>query len=53
MGQEVTTKQISLAILRTTSRPFDPPDTGEIAIKVINHNGSEIQEVNSSESNLL
>lgn len=29
----------------TTSRPFDPPETGKIAIKVINHYGDEVLEV--------
>ncbi|MEW6358493.1 MAG: site-specific DNA-methyltransferase [Planctomycetota bacterium] len=29
----------------TTSRPFDPPDTGKIAIKVINHYGDEVLKV--------
>lgn len=29
----------------TTSRPFDPPKTGKIAIKVINHYGDEVLRV--------
>lgn len=29
----------------TTSRPFDPPETGKIAIKVINHYGDEVLKV--------
>jgi adenine-specific DNA-methyltransferase len=29
----------------TTSRPFDPPDTGKIAVKVINHYGDEVLKV--------
>lgn len=29
----------------TTSRPFDKPDTGKIAIKVINHYGDEVLKV--------
>jgi adenine-specific DNA-methyltransferase len=29
----------------TTSRPFDPPSTGKIAIKVINHYGDEVLKV--------
>jgi hypothetical protein len=29
----------------TVSRPFDPPKTGKIAIKVINHYGDEVLKV--------
>jgi adenine-specific DNA-methyltransferase len=29
----------------TKSRPFDPPDTGKIAVKVINHYGDEVLNV--------
>ena len=29
----------------TTSRPFDPPTTGKIAIKMINHYGDEVLKV--------
>jgi len=29
----------------TTSRPFDPPDTGKIGVKVINHYGDEVLKV--------
>jgi adenine-specific DNA-methyltransferase len=29
----------------TTSRPFDPPETGKIALKVINHYGDEVLKV--------
>ena len=29
----------------TTSRPFDPPTTGKIAVKVINHYGDEVLKV--------
>jgi len=29
----------------TTSRPFDPPATGKIAVKVINHYGDEVLKV--------
>ena len=29
----------------TTSRPFDPPKTGKIAVKVINHYGDEVLKV--------
>ncbi len=31
----------------TTSRPFDPPSTGKIAVKVINHYGDEVLKVYS------
>lgn len=34
-------------IYSTTSRPFDPPETVKIAIKVINHYGDEVLEVYS------
>jgi len=27
------------------SRPFDPPETGKIAVKVINHYGDEVLHV--------
>jgi len=30
-----------------TSRPFDPPETGKIAVKVINHYGDEVLKVYS------
>ena len=29
----------------TVSRPFDPPSTGKIAVKVINHYGDEVLKV--------
>jgi adenine-specific DNA-methyltransferase len=29
----------------TTSQPFDPPGTGKIAVKVINHYGDEVLKV--------
>ena len=29
----------------TRSRPFDPPETGKIAVKVINHYGDEVLKV--------
>ena len=29
----------------TVSRPFDPPSTGKIAVKVINHYGDEVLQV--------
>lgn len=33
------------SIYSTVSRPFDPPETGKIAVKVINHYGDEVLEV--------
>jgi adenine-specific DNA-methyltransferase len=33
------------ALYSTTSRPFDPPKTGKIAVKVINHYGDEVLRV--------
>jgi adenine-specific DNA-methyltransferase len=33
------------ALYSTKSRPFDPPATGKIAIKVINHQGDEVLKV--------
>jgi adenine-specific DNA-methyltransferase len=30
------------SLYRTRSRPFDPPETGTIAVKVINHHGDEV-----------
>jgi hypothetical protein len=30
------------ALYSTTSYPFDPPKTGKIAVKVINHYGDEV-----------
>jgi len=33
------------ALYSTASRPFDPPKTGKIAIKVINHYGDEVLKV--------
>jgi adenine-specific DNA-methyltransferase len=32
-------------LYRTTSQPFDPPKTGKIAVKVINHYGDEVLKV--------
>ena len=33
------------ALYSTISRPFDPPETGKIAVKVINHYGDEVLQV--------
>ncbi len=33
------------SLYSTISRPFDPPETGKIALKVINHYGDEVLEV--------
>ena len=33
------------ALYSTVSRPFEKPETGKIAIKVINHYGDEILQV--------
>ncbi|MFZ5984746.1 MAG: site-specific DNA-methyltransferase [Acidobacteriota bacterium] len=33
------------ALYSTTSLPFDPPETGKIAVKVINHYGDEVLKV--------
>ena len=33
------------SLYSTVSRPFDPPETGKIAIKVINHYGDEVLKV--------
>jgi len=33
------------ALYSTVSRPFDPPETGKIAVKVINHYGDEVLQV--------
>ena len=33
------------SLYRTTSRPFDQPESGKIAIKVINHYGDEVLKV--------
>jgi len=33
------------ALYSTTSRPFDPPEKGKIAVKVINHYGDEVLKV--------
>ena len=30
------------SLYRTRSRPFDPPTTGTIAVKIINHHGDEV-----------
>lgn len=34
-----------LSLYSTVSRPFDPPSTGKIAVKVINHYGDEVMHV--------
>ena len=33
------------SLYKTTSRPFDRPESGKIAIKVINHYGDEVLQV--------
>ena len=33
------------ALYSTTSRPFDTPETGKIAARVINHYGDEVLKV--------
>lgn len=33
------------SLYRTTSRPFSTPETGKIAVKVINHYGDEVMKV--------
>ena len=33
------------SLYSTLSRPFPPPDTGRIAVKVINHYGDEVLKV--------
>ena len=33
------------SLYSTVSRPFDPPSTGKIAVKVINHYGDEVLKV--------
>jgi adenine-specific DNA-methyltransferase len=33
------------ALYSTVSRPFDPPSTGKVAVKVINHYGDEVMHV--------
>jgi adenine-specific DNA-methyltransferase len=33
------------SLYSTVSRPFAPPDTGRIAVKVINHYGDEVLKV--------
>lgn len=35
------------ALYSTVSQPFDPPTTGKIAVKVINHYGDEVLKVYS------
>jgi adenine-specific DNA-methyltransferase len=37
------------ALYSTVSRPFDPPETGKIAVKVINHYGDEVLKVYDAE----
>jgi len=36
---------IGAELYSTRSRPFDLPDTGKIAVKVINHYGDEVLKV--------
>jgi adenine-specific DNA-methyltransferase len=36
------------SLCSTRSRPFDPPSTGKIAVKVINHYGDEVLKVYSA-----
>jgi adenine-specific DNA-methyltransferase len=41
------------ALYSTKSRPFDPPQTGKIAIKVINHYGDEVLKVYDAAGSLV
>lgn len=34
------------ALYSTKNRPFDPPKTGKIAVKAINHYGDEVLKIN-------
>jgi type III restriction enzyme len=43
--QAVQAKLGIRAVYTTVSRPFDPPKTGKIAVKVINHYGDEVMKV--------
>jgi len=38
------------SLYRTVSRPFAPPATGKIAVKVINHYGDEVMKVYGTEA---
>ena len=40
------------ALYSTTSRPFDPPESGKIAVKVINHYGDEVLKVYEVETRI-
>jgi len=40
------------SLYSTVSRPFDPPSTGKIAVKVINHYGDEVLKVYETMSSL-
>lgn len=40
-----TTEAAWASLYRTESRPFPPPETGKIAVKVINHYGDEVMKV--------
>jgi hypothetical protein len=47
-AEEKSPKSSSTRAIRlysTVSRPFDPPQTGKIAVKVINHYGDEVLKV--------
>jgi len=44
-GCNSVNEAVWVSLYSTTSRPFDPPETGKIAIKVINHYGDEVLEV--------
>lgn len=37
--------EASEELYSTASRPFAPPETGKIAVKVINHYGDEVMKV--------
>jgi adenine-specific DNA-methyltransferase len=38
-------EEVWASLYSTVSRPFDPPSTGKIAVKVINHYGDEVLKV--------
>jgi hypothetical protein len=38
-------QKASTGVYRTESRPFPPPESGKVAVKVINHYGDEVMKV--------
>jgi adenine-specific DNA-methyltransferase len=44
-AEECLEPEIAMKRIRTVSRPFNKPESGKIAVKVINHNDDDVLKV--------